>query len=197
MIIVISGPSGSGKSTIVSELKKENYLYSISVTTRKKRENEINGRDYFFVSVEEFKKMIEEGKFLEYAKVYGNYYGTLKKTIYNALKENKDIILDLDTKGSIRIKKLFKDDALLIFLLTDTIETLKERLLKRSTENEEEIRKRINAVKKEIKDAKKFDYIVMNMSIDGTIEEIKNIIASERKKISRNLHILENFLKNL
>lgn len=197
MIIVISGPSGSGKSTIVSILKKENFYYSISVTTRKKRESEIHGKDYFFVSEKEFKDMIKEGKFLEYAKVYGNYYGTPKDNVLKALKEKKDVILDLDTKGSLNVKKIFKDDAILIFIITDSIDTLKERLIKRQTESKEEFERRINAVKKEIKDGKKFDYIILNKSVDGALNEIKEIINSEKKKIKRNLNILDNFLKNL
>lgn len=197
MIIVISGPSGSGKSTIVSSLKKEDFYYSISVTTREKRECEIHGKDYYFVSKDDFKKMIKEGKFLEFANVYGNYYGTLKKNIKDALKAKKDIILDLDTKGSLNVKKIFKDEAILIFLITDSIETLKERLLKRKTENKEAFERRIKAVRKEIKDGKKFDYIVLNKSIDGALKEIKDIINSERKKIKRNIPVLENFLKNL
>ncbi len=197
MIIVISGPSGSGKSTIVSLLKKEDFYYSISFTTRKKRESEINGKDYFFVSEKEFKEMIKKGKFLEYAKVYGNYYGTLKENVVKALKEKKDVILDLDTKGSLNVKRIFKDDAILIFIITDSIDTLKERLIKRKTESKEEFERRINAVKKEIKDGKKFDYIILNKSVDGALKEIKDIINSERKKVKRNLNILENFLKNL
>lgn len=177
--IVISGPSGVGKGTICNLLLQRNkdIDYSISVTTRKKRDNEINGKDYYFTSKENFEKQISNNEFLEY-NIYNNeYYGTLKSEILKKINNKVNIITELDVNGAKNIKKLSKD-SLLIYIKAPSFEELRKRLIKRGTEGKEEIEQRLKIAITEEKEKDKFDFIIMNDKLDDAILEIENIIKN-------------------
>ena len=177
--IVISGPSGVGKGTICNLLLQRNkdIDYSISVTTRKKRDNEINGKDYYFTSKENFEKQISNNEFIEY-NIYNNeYYGTLKSEILKKINNKVNIITELDVNGAKNIKKLFKD-SLLIYIKAPSFEELRKRLIKRGTEGKEEIEQRLKIAITEEKEKNKFDFIIMNDKLDDAILEIENIIKN-------------------
>lgn len=184
MLIVISGPSGAGKGTVIKGVlkKKPELVYSVSYTTRPKREREVNGRDYFFVSKEEFEKMIERGEFLEWAKVYGYYYGTSKSFVLEKLKQGKDVILEIEIQGAKKIREVFdRNNAIFIFIAPPSFQELKKRIEKRRRgESEEEIKRRLEFAKEEIKEAEKYDYIVINDDIDRAVEEVLCIINREK-----------------
>ena len=191
MLIVLSAPAGCGKDTIVqgllnsdADIKNElNLFYSISATTRNIRFGEEEGKHYFFMSKEKFEKLIEEGEFLEYTKYCGNYYGTRRKTIMNALKEGKNIILKIECEGAENVKKMFPD-AVTIFVLPPSVSELRRRLFKRATECECVIDERIAKAMTEIAKCDEYDYRVTNDVLQTAIEEVAAIIRSERDKRS-------------
>lgn len=187
LLIVVSAPSGAGKTTICKKLLKtsSNMVFSISMTTRPPRDNEVDGRDYFFVSNDEFKDGIKKDKFVEWAKVYDDYYGTPKKFIDETLIAGIDILLDIDVQGAMNIKKAYKDKAVLIFILPPFIEDLKERLLHRMTDDIEEIEKRLSFAKQELKHIYKYDYCLINDDIGTTVGKLKSIITAEKNKVKR------------
>ena len=182
-LIVISGPSGVGKGTIIKNLlKSEKHKLAISMTTRPIRDGEKNGIDYYFVSKNEFKKNIKNNSFVEYAEVYKDiYYGTLKSEVEKILKNNTNVILEIDIEGALNIKKIYKD-AVLIFIEPPSIEELEKRLRERKTEQEEKIIERINKAHDELKMKDKYDYIVINDNIKNTTKKIKKIIKNETKR---------------
>jgi len=184
MLIVISGPSGAGKGTIIKELlkRKPDIVYSVSYTTRPKREGEENGKDYFFISKEMFEEMIKNGEFLEWAKVYDYYYGTSKEFVLKKLREGKDVILEIEIQGARKVREIFdRKNTIFIFIVPPSFKELKKRIEKRRRgETEEEIKKRLNFAKEEIKEAEKYDYIVINDDIDRAVEEVLCIINREK-----------------
>ncbi|MFH0736539.1 MAG: guanylate kinase [bacterium] len=179
-IIVISAPSGTGKTTIIKKIMDiiPNLTFSISATTRDKRGFEIEGKDYFFINEEEFKQKINNDEFVEWEKFYDYYYGTLKSFVNTNLEENKSLIFEVDVIGALRIKKCYPE-SVLIFIEPPSIEALKERLIKRNTETEEDFKKRIARAEMEINYKEKFDFSVMNVNLDNAIEEVKNIIINK------------------
>ncbi len=185
MIIVISGPSGVGKGTVVNELLKmdKKLVRSITCTTRKPRKGEKDGRDYYFLTTEEFFKRVKEKRLAEFAFVHGNYYGTPKENLEKAKKDEEDVILQIDVQGAKKIKHSYPD-ALLIFLLPPSMEVLERRLAKRGTETEEEKENRLKRAKEEIEERVFYDYIVVNDDLNATVNEIYEIIKEERKKRS-------------
>jgi len=197
MIIIISGPSGVGKTTIVKRLlrKRDDIFYSISVTTREKRKQEKDKLDYHFVSTKKFKEWISQGKFLEYAEVYGNLYGTLKEPIETALTKGKIVLMDLDTKGSLSIKKIYKDNAILIFLIS-SVETLFRRLQERGIDNEINVEERITSAKQEMRNGLYYDYIIINEHLDRVTDIINSIITAENHRAFRKKELIEKFLKS-
>lgn len=186
ILFIVSGPSGVGKGTVINEVLRliPDINLSISYTTRPPRKNETNGKEYFFVSEEEFKDMIEKGEFLEWARVHGNLYGTPKRYIEEKLKNNEDVILEIDTQGARQVKRNFPN-GVFIFILPPSIEELLKRLHKRGTEKEEEIHIRLNNAKEEFKEWEWYNYTVINESIQLTGELIASIIKAERCRTSR------------
>lgn len=181
--IIISSPSGAGKSTMIKKLLEwdENIVLSVSATTREPREGEVDGIHYHFISKENFEEEIEKNNFVEYAKVFDNYYGTLKREIDSKFKDGKDIILDIDWQGArsvsdqMDVKRLIR-----IFILPPTIAELENRLRTRGTDSEETIKKRMAKAKDEISHFNEYDFIVVNDDIDKAFEEIKSIIIAKR-----------------
>ena len=180
--IVISGPSGVGKDTICEELiKRGNGIYSVSMTTRKKRNNEIDGVNYFFVSKDEFENKIKDNFFLEYAMYNGNYYGTPSEFIFNNLEKGTNVIGVLDIKGVLNVEKIYPE-AISIFIMPPSFEELEKRIRNRNTDSEEVIKERLEIAKDEIKCKDKYDYVVINNTVDKAVEEIIQIIKNEKNK---------------
>ena len=185
-LIILSGPSGAGKGTIYNELLKHdsNLKFSISMTTRKPRDGEKDGVDYFFVTEEEFKKEIEKGSFLEYAEVHGNYYGTLKKLVENDLDDGYDVILDIDIQGAVNIKAQ-KEDGIFIFIMPPSMRELKNRLVKRGTETKDKLIERFKNAYKEVNEMSKYNYVVINDEVDLAVKKVEAILIAERCRVDR------------
>jgi guanylate kinase len=187
LLIVVSAPSGAGKTTVTKGLLKEmpDIQFSVSLCTRQKRDNEQDGVDYFFVSEESFKDAIARGELIEWTKSYGDYYGTSKKFIEDMLSANVDVILDLDSKGGKAIKELYPDNAVLVFILPPFMEDLRNRLVNRMTDTQEEITKRLSAADEELKAISMYDYYIINEDVDIAVEKLKSIIIAERCRLKR------------
>lgn len=181
ILIVVSGPSGSGKGTLCQMLRKElpDLVYSISLTTRHPRPNEKNGVDYIFVSREEFQKHIDAGDFLEWAEVYGNYYGTLRSTVEENLRAGKDVLLELDIQGGQQVKRIFPD-AVLIFIMPPSLDELSKRIIGRGTDDAATINMRLSCAPNELLAAKNYDYVVYNDVVERAVQELLNIIRREK-----------------
>lgn len=190
LLVVLSGPSGVGKGTVrkaLFQMPEQNFVYSVSMTTRKKRPGEVDGVDYYFVSKEEFEKRIKEGKFLEYAEFVGNYYGTPLDKVEEQLSLGKEVILEIEVEGALQVRDKVKD-AVLIFLVPPSKEALYQRLRSRGTETETVIEERINKANREFKLAYKYDYIVVNDEVVNAADRIMAIIRAEHAKTERSIH---------
>jgi len=187
-LLVISGPSGVGKSSLIKEILKtlENVYFSISTTTRSKREGEVDGVNYYFVTKEEFEEDIKKGYFLEWAKVHGNYYGTSLKPVFEALTEGKLVVFDIDVQGHESIKKKFDDITTSVFITTPTLSELKRRLKIRGTDSIEAIEKRLENAKDEIKRVGEFDFVLINDDFEKAKREIISIANAAMLKFSKN-----------
>jgi len=189
VVFIISAPSGSGKTTLTNELLKfvSQLKFSISYTTRAPRGSEQNGREYFFVTQEQFEKMIRENDFLEYANVFGNYYGTAKRFLDEAREHGEDLVLDIDVQGARQLKARIPD-AVSIFVLPPSREALERRLKNRSraegVRDDEVLERRLHMAAKEIENYSHYDYIVVNDQLEQSTDELKAIVISERQRHS-------------
>lgn len=198
ILMVLSGFSGAGKGTLVKGLlgKYDNYALSVSATTRKPRPGEEDGREYFFRSVEEFERMIEENAFIEYAKYVDNYYGTPKEYVQQKLNEGKDVILEIEIQGALKVKKEFPD-TLLLFVMPPSAEQLRERLIGRGTESEDVIASRLARAVKEAEGIEAYDYLVINDDLDTCISQLHEIIQSEHYRVDRNQEMIGKMRREL
>ena len=183
VLMVVSGPSGVGKGTLVKTMikRREDVVESVSCTTRAPREGEVNGREYFFLSKEEFARGIEEGDFLEYDEHFGNYYGTPKSFVKETLK-TKSVIMEIDVVGGFLAKKEFPE-CILIFVAPPSVEELKRRLIGRNTESEEQIEKRLSRLDYEMKESEKYDYVLINDGFEVALKEFSDLIDKEKNKV--------------
>lgn len=182
-IFVISAPSGGGKTSIVKSVLKDfpELKFSVSATTRPCRENEIDGVDYFFITEQEFLKKIQNQEFIEWERFYDYYYGTPKDQVYRAIENNFPILLELDVKGALNVKKIFPQ-AVLIFIDVPSLDELVRRLQARKTENESDLKKRIERAKMELNYKNQFDYIFVNNKLEDVTEEVKNLFREILRK---------------
>lgn len=187
ILVVLSGFSGAGKGTVVKKLMEsyDTYALSISATTRQPRVGEEEGKSYFFKTVEEFEKMIEEDKLLEYANYVGNYYGTPADYVNNMLKSGKNVLLEIEIQGAMKIKEK-NPDAVLVFLTPPTADELKNRLTNRGTEDLATVEKRLSRAGEESNGIENYDYILVNDDLDTCVKEFNEIVVSEKKKTFRN-----------
>jgi guanylate kinase len=183
IIVILSAPSGGGKSSVSKALlaKDPRLSMSVSVTTRKPRAGEVDGVQYFFKTQNEFKEMIDDGQFIEYTKIYGNFYGTLKKHLEDKLNQGIDILFDINVDGSKKIKAEMPYPIISIFLLPPNIEILRQRLEERSQDDQDTIDLRMMKATQEIENAKYYDYVVINDDFKKTVQQILEIINQERK----------------
>ncbi|KGF47466.1 guanylate kinase [Veillonella montpellierensis DNF00314] len=196
LLIVISGPSGAGKGTICSELRKEmpNLVYSVSMTTRDPRVGEKEGINYFFRTKEQFEELLAQGDFLEYAKVYDNYYGTPKAHVMDLLDEGKHVILEIDIQGAMQVKDAFSD-GVFIYIVPPSLSVLSNRLNGRGTDAQDVINKRLSLASSELALAHRYDYIVVNDILDEAVEKVASILRAEACKISRNKEKIQDIYK--
>ncbi len=190
LLIVISGPSGVGKGTVrkaLFEMPGHNLEYSISMTTRAMRPGEVDGKDYYFVSKEEFKQRIADGKFLEYAEFVGNFYGTPLDKVEEKLALGKEVVLEIEVQGALQVREKCPD-AVFIFLVPPSKQALYDRLRGRGTETEERIKERIAKADKEFKLAHKYDYIVVNDDVANAADRIMAIIRAEHARTERSIY---------
>lgn len=191
LLIVISGPSGAGKGTICKSLlsKHPELNLSVSATTRSPRQGEVEGINYYFMTKDDFKEKIKDGDFLEYAEVYDNYYGTPKSNVEEILNQGKDVILEIDIQGALKVKENC-DSGIFIFILPPSMEELKQRIIKRGSETPESLMKRFKSAYKEINYVSRYNYAVVNDEVEKATEKIEAIILAEKCRVDRLKHCI-------
>lgn len=186
LLLVISGPSGAGKGTICNEYLQsaKNTFLSISCTTRQPREGEVDGKSYFFLTKEDFLKKLDDNEFLEHAEVYGNYYGTPKSNVDKLLSEGKDVILEIDIQGALKVQEN-SSEGIFIFILPPSMEELKNRITKRGSETPESLIRRFKSAFDEINYVSRYNYAVVNTTVEEAVEKVKSIVKAEKCRVSR------------
>lgn len=194
LLLVVSAPSGGGKGTILKELfqRDENLRMSVSATTRQPRPGEEHGTHYFFISREEFQRMVDEGQMLEHAEYVGNCYGTPRAPVEEWRREGRDVVLEIEVKGGAQVKKL-APDCVSIFIAPPSMEVLEKRLRDRGTEDDATVRQRLATAKVELACAKDYDYIVVNGRLEDAVEDMLAIVRGEKRKVQRN----EDFIRKV
>ena len=199
VLVILSSPSGAGKTSIARALVEENknFLFSVSATTRKSRPGEVNGKEYHFLTIDEFREKINDGQFLEYAKVFGNLYGTPLEPVMESINDGKDLIFDVDWQGGKQIRSSSLSKFVIsIFILPPSIKALQERLMKRAQDSSETVKDRMTKSIGEIMHWKEYDYVIVNNNFEQTLHEVKSIITSEKLRRVRNSQ-LEDFVETL
>ena len=197
VLMVVSGPSGAGKGTLCKELVERNkdIALSISCTTRALRGKEVEGINYYFISTEEFESRIENNDFLEYASVYGNYYGTPKWKVLELIDKGVDVILEIDIQGALKVKEEYQD-GVFIFILPPSLQELKERISSRGTDSKEAIIKRMDCAYEELSYVFKYDYAIVNDYIENAVDKIEAIIVAEKNKANRQKQLINSIREN-
>ena len=199
VLVILSSPSGAGKTSIARALVEgnENFLFSVSATTRKSRPGEVNGREYYFLTVDQFRQKIDDGQFLEHAKVFGNLYGTPLKAVKDSIIQGKNLIFDVDWQGGKQIRSSSLSKFVIsIFILPPSIKELHERLMNRAQDSSETVKDRMRKSIDEIMHWKEYDYVIVNRDFDKTLKEVESIIISEKLRRVRN-NELEKFVETL
>ena len=199
ILVILSSPSGAGKTSIARALVKENknFSFSVSATTRKSRPGEVNGREYHFLTVNEFEERIDNGQFLEHAKVFGNLYGTPLQPVLESINNGKDLIFDVDWQGGKQIRSSSLSKFVIsVFILPPSIKALQERLMKRAQDSSDTVKDRMRKSIGEIMHWKEYDYVIVNSNFEQTLHEVKSIITSEKLRRVRNSQ-LEEFIETL
>ena len=198
VLVVVSGFSGAGKGTLMKALlsKYQNYALSISATTRNPREGEVDGREYFFVTKERFEEMIKENQLIEYAQYVNNYYGTPKQYVMQQMAEGKDVILEIEIQGALKVKERFPE-ALLLFVMPPSAEELKHRLIGRGTETLDVIEARLRRAAEEAEGMDSYDYILVNDDLDTCVEAMHDLIQAQHSKVTNNLEFIAQMKEEL
>lgn len=198
ILIVVSGFSGAGKGTLIKAMleKYHNYALSISATTRMPREGEKDGREYFFVSREKFEQMIEEEQLIEHARYVNNYYGTPRQYVFQQMADGRDVILEIEIQGALKIKERFPE-ALLLFVTPPSADELKRRLVGRGTETMEVIRQRLHRAAEEAEGITSYDYILINDKLEDCVEAMHQLIQAQHRRVSGNLDFIEQMKSEL
>lgn len=196
VLLVVSGPSGAGKGTICSMLREQlpNLGYSVSVTTRQPRVGEVDGVNYFFKTVDEVKDMIAKDELLEYAEVYGNYYGTPRGYVMEQLKSGKDVLLEIDIQGALQVKKRFPE-GVFVFIVPPSLDELSTRIYKRGTDSEDVIKRRLASAASELTYAAEYDYIIVNDIAEKAADKVLTIMEAERYRVARTYFIVDKICK--
>lgn len=191
LLIVVSGPSGTGKGTVCKALmtQRGGISYSISATTRQPREGEVDGINYYFISTQVFQRMIRRDEFLEWAAVYGNYYGTPLKKVMERLAAGQDVLLEIDTQGAINVMKKFPE-GVFIYILPPSLAELEQRIRGRGTESEESLQRRLSAAKAEIEVGRHYKYVIVNDEVESAAAKIGDIISAEHCRVEENMDLI-------